>query len=137
MKNPSIILIGLLCAVLLSSGCGSLSDNETRPESNTIDPALQRTPPAISKSNLEEDITVMRDAGIDKIFVIRRRDGAAFDDEDRDFLRRNIPLEVNRILSSDDDKAFIVGSTFLIPPDNVKAWRSRFEVQDRTEKKIQ
>lgn len=137
MKNTSILLSGLLFVVLLSSGCESLSNSESGPDSNAVDPALQRTPPAVPKSSLEEDIMVMRDAGIDKIFVIRRRDGASFNDEDREFLRRNIPLEVNRILSSDDGKAFVVGSTFLIPPDNVKAWRLRFEVQDRTEKKRQ
>jgi hypothetical protein len=72
----------------------------------------------------------MRTANFEYIFVFRRKDGAAFDGEDRKFLRASSPAETNRFVSTDDGKAFIAGSKYKFPPQNLEILRSRFNVED-------
>ena len=139
MNTKSSHLVSLLSSLILSSlvmvmGCTSKgSQSLDGAEDNGSTPMMSTPEPKIT--SLEEDIAEMRAAGIDNIFTIRRKDGGAFDGEDRRFLRANIPVEVNRVVSSDNGRAFIVGSTFIIPQEKVDAWKSRFEIRNRTQKK--
>lgn len=84
------------------------------------------------KTSFEQDLADMKDAGFDYIFVLRRKDGKPFDDEDRKFLRESMPYEINRRVSSDDGKAFIFGSGFAIDAKSIELWRKRFVVDDQS-----
>jgi hypothetical protein len=81
-------------------------------------------------SQYERDLQTMKTANFDYIFAFRRKDGGAFDSEDRKYLRANTPPGTNRFISTDEDRAFIAGSTYAFTPENLQALRSRFLVED-------
>ena len=87
---------------------------------------------ADSKSVFESDVQTMKTANMKYIFVFRRMDGGAFDGEDKRYLRANLPT-INRIYLSDENKAFIVGSNYKFPPENLEVLRLRFKVEDLSE----
>ena len=77
----------------------------------------------------ESDLQTMKTADLKYIFVFRRTDGGAFDGEDKKYLRINLPT-TNRVISTDAGKAFIVGSNYKFPPENLEALRLRFKLED-------
>lgn len=81
-------------------------------------------------SAFESDLQTMQTAGFEFVFVFRRRDGGAFDAEDRRYLRANAPAETNRFVAADDGKAFIAGSKYPFSPPSLDALRIRFNVED-------
>ncbi|MBA4184305.1 MAG: hypothetical protein H0X49_09860, partial [Acidobacteria bacterium] len=42
----------------------------------------------------------------------------------------NAPAETNRFVSTDNGKAFIAGSKFKFPPQNLEILRMRFNIED-------
>ncbi len=114
-------------AAIATAACGP---NEAILKSNRntmVEPTATLSP---RKTTFEQDLADMRDAGFDYIFVIRRKDGKEFEDDDRKFLRESMPHEINRRVSSDDGKAFIFGSGFAIDIKAVEKWRTRYVVED-------
>lgn len=99
-------------------------------------PRALEKPKAIAPSNenktsdFEADLQTMKTAGFEQIFVFRRKDGAAFDGEDRKYLRGNAPAETNRFVATDNGKAFVAGSKYPFPPASLDALRIRFNVED-------
>lgn len=81
------------------------------------------------KSVLETDLQTMRTADLKYILVFRRKDGAAFDGEDKKFLRANLPT-TNRVVLSEDGKAFVIGSNYKFPPENLEVLQLRFNIED-------
>jgi hypothetical protein len=81
-------------------------------------------------STFEKDIEDMRTANFEYIFALRRKDGGKLESDDKKFIRENKPVEINRAVLSDDDKALIAGSHFPFPPANLKALQARFDFQD-------
>lgn len=81
------------------------------------------------KSNLEADLQTMRTADLKYIFVFRRKDAGAFNSEDKRFLRINLPT-TNRVVLSDDGKAFVVGTNYKFPPENLEVLQLRFNIED-------
>lgn len=84
----------------------------------------------LKKTSVEEDVRDMQTANFDYILVFRRKDGGAFDDEDRKYLRQNTPLETNRWTKSDDGRAYIAGSGFGFAPEQLEALKKRFVIED-------
>lgn len=81
-------------------------------------------------TEFERDLETMRTANFDFIFVFRRKDAAAFDSEDKKFLRANTPPGTNRFVATDENRAFIAGSLYAFSPENLERLRSRFLVED-------
>lgn len=81
------------------------------------------------QSVFESELQKMRTANLQYIFVFRRKDGGAFDSDDKKYLRANLPFH-NRLVLADEDKAVIIGSNFKFPPENTDALRMRFNVED-------
>ena len=115
---PLIILLGFLSACganegILKSGKDSvLSTNST--------PVL---------SSLAKDVDEMRTADFKFIYVLRRKDGALMDAEDKSVIRMQT-YQANRRVSSDGGKAVVVGSNTAIPPDKMLAVYDRFAVEN-------
>ncbi|HVF47185.1 MAG TPA: hypothetical protein VNA17_06440, partial [Pyrinomonadaceae bacterium] len=65
------------------------------------------------------------------IFELRRRDGAEIDAEDRGVIRVHTST-ANRRVSTDDGRAFLIGSNNQLPPDGMKALAERFAVTDHS-----
>ncbi len=89
--------------------------------------------PAVNGENkqsaLESDLQTLKTANLKYIFVFRRKDGAAFDGEDKKYLRTNLPT-TNRVVSSEEGKAFVVGSNYKFPPENTEVLQLRFNIED-------
>ena len=114
----------LLIAAAISIGCRA---NETVLQSGKETPVASNggTP----KSDFESDLDAMRSAGFTFIYVLRRRDGAPMDAEDRGVIRTNT-VDMNRRVSADDGRAFIIGSNYQLPSANHTALTARFAIQD-------
>jgi hypothetical protein len=81
------------------------------------------------QASFQSELEKMRTANLQYIFVFRRKDGGAFDGEDKKYLRANLPFN-NRVVLADEDKAVIVGSNYKFPPENLNGLQARFNVED-------
>jgi len=80
------------------------------------------------KSQFEQDMDGMQAAGFAYILVLRRKDGGKMDAEDRGFIKQQT-VDTKRRVSTDDDKAFLIGSSTPLPPQNTTALYTRFAVE--------
>ena len=71
----------------------------------------------------------MQTADFSFIYVLRRRDGAALDSEDKAFLR-TATANVNRRTLSNDGKAIIIGANGKLPPGLLQSMKDRFDFED-------
>ena len=116
-----VFVSAVFLSMLLSFGCSYRSfENQ-----NAAVAPLEN-----QKSGFESDLQTMQTANFEFIFVFRRKDGGAFDGDDRKYLRANAPAETNRFIATDDGRAFIAGSKYLFPPSNLEALRMRFNIED-------
>jgi len=128
-KHVSKIIIVLITAFF---GICLACENSSLKENNN---AAQGTPEK-KVSEFERDLETMRTANFDYVFVFRRKDGGAFDAEDKIFLNADLPKHlINRVIVSDDDKAVIAGSNYKVPPESLEGLRKRFDIQDYSTKK--
>ena len=117
-------MLALVLSIVLTAACGAndgiLKSGKETPGSSNIQP---------SKSVFEEDLGSMRTADFSFVYVLRRKDGGKIDAEDRSVIKAQT-ADANRRMSSDDDKAFIIGSNNQIPPKNMMALYKHFAVED-------
>ncbi len=122
INKGSRFLIGLFfTGLIFCNGCGSQTIEKVSSNAAANENKL---------TAFESDLETMRTAGFEYVFVFRRKDGGAFDGEDRKYLKTNSPAETNRFIATDDDKAFIAGSKYKFPPENLEVLRARFDVQN-------
>lgn len=120
-KHSAILFSAILC---LSSGFGCNYNSFEKPNVNAAPTNAENR-----QSVFEADLQTLKTANLKYVFVFRRTDGGAFDGEDRRYLRANLPT-TNRVILSDENKAFIVGSNYKFPPENLEVLRLRFSVED-------
>jgi len=123
VSNIRAVILAVLLTTFLSFACESPSlkkPNNTQTEFAVED----------KQARFESDLQTMKTANFEYIFVFRRKDGGAFDGEDRRYLKTNSPPETNRFIATDDDKAFIAGSKYKFPPENLEVLRMWFNVED-------
>jgi len=80
--------------------------------------------------SLEREIRDME--GFSTVYVFKRKDGGVLTREDKKYLVDNSPPETNRRVLTDDEKASVMGSNYLFPPENLEALRKRFIVEDHS-----
>ena len=124
-KRRRLAIFALLFVVAaFAAGCGAndgiLKSGKETPGSSNAQPR---------KSAFEEDLGSMRTADFRFIYVLRRKDGGKIDAEDRSVIKAQT-TDANRRVSSDDDKAFILGTNTQIPPKNLMALYKYFAVED-------
>ncbi len=117
------VLTGLIFFSLMNFAC----DNRSFEKANVSESSAA---PEQTLSNFASDLQTMKTANFEYIFVFRRKDGGAFDGEDKKYLRANAPAETNRFVSTDNGKAFIAGSKFKFPLQNLETLRTRFNIED-------
>lgn len=86
------------------------------------------------KPDFEQKMDIVRRSTHVKIYVVRRRDGAPLQKDDKDYIRRNTPLEVATWVLTDDNTAAIAGANFDFEPKQFEALGKRFTVEDYTNK---
>lgn len=116
--------ICLCFLVVFSAACGA---NDGVLKDGKVNAGAVNSTPA--KPTVERDIDDMRTAGFQLIYVLRRKDGKVFDADDRSFIKAKTD-DANRRVSSDDDKAFVIGSNRPAVPANWLAIYERFAVED-------
>lgn len=112
-----------LFVVLLATGCGAndsiLKSGKDTPQANA---GSEKTPFA-------RELDAVRTADFSFIYVLRRKDGGKIGAEDRSVIKLNTD-GIPRRVAADDDKAFILGSNFQLPPKNMMALYDRFAVEN-------
>ena len=122
-----ITIIHILALIVLAAACGpNRRIMESAKPSSTPPPASKPAP----MSDLERDLNSMRTADFNFIHIFRRKDGAAFDADDKKFLIANTPAEINRRVISDGGRALITGSNFRFPEENFKQLTKRFAFEN-------
>jgi hypothetical protein len=86
------------------------------------------------KSDFEQTLDSVRRSQHVKIYVVRRKDGEPLQPDDKDYIRRNTPLEVATWLLTKDERAAIAGANFDFEPKHFEALNKRFTVEDYTNK---
>ena len=121
-KTKFYVCICLLTVFLTACGAndGILKDGKANSGSTNSTPV---------KSSVERDIDDMRTAGFQLIYVLRRKDGKPFDADDRGFIKAKTD-DANRRVSSDDEKAFVIGSNRPAIPANWLSIYDKFAVED-------
>ena len=113
-------------ACLFAHGCGA-NDSVLRSGKESPTPAGQAN--FDTRTSFEKDLAETRAAEFLFLYVIRRKDGAKLNDEDRGVIRAQT-TDTNRRVSSDDGKAVIIGSNYQLPAPNMMALYARFAIDD-------
>lgn len=125
-----LVIFALLISIVGACGANQRileSANETANAART--PAIT-IPPKLS--SFEEDLQAMRNADFNFIYVLRRKDGAALDRDDKRFVAGVTPTEINRRRVADNSEWIILGSNFRLPEDVSKLLRGRFDFEDHS-----
>jgi hypothetical protein len=96
-------------------------------------PPIETGTPASQMSDLEKDLKAMQDAQFLFVYVLRRKDGAPLNADDKRYAGQVIPQEMNRRVVSDQGRAVVIGSNFRLPPDIQKVLTDRFAFEDRSQ----
>lgn len=119
-----------LVIALMAFGCGP---NKRIIESGRENPPLDRANANLERPerSFETDLNAMRTADFYFIYVFRRRDGGTIDADDKRFLAANL-ADVNRRELSDEGRALITGSNFLLPENMLANLKERFVFEDHS-----
>ena len=125
MKQKKTNFIPLLILAFMGFACANQTIlNSSEPKSTPIPPSEQ------PKDSFERALRGVESGDFTYIFVLRRKDGAAFGGEDSKFIRANTPPGTNQFVLTDENKTIIIGSNFPFSPENLKALGERFNVED-------
>ena len=123
----------LIVAAFVATACGPNqriinSSQENRDSAATT----QTSNVAPAPNSFERDLTAMRNAEFKFIYVFRRRDGGVLDADDKSFITRTSPQEMNRRTLSDEGRAVLIGSNFRMPPEVLEIFKQRFAFEDHS-----
>ena len=110
--------------VFAAVGCGA-NDKILQSGKEPPTPAKAENP----KSSFDEDLEAMRTARFGYIFVVRRKDGAVLNADDKKVIKENTN-DANRRISSEDGRSIIVGSNYQISATNMAALYDRFAIDN-------
>ena len=114
----------LVASTILCAGCGA---NEGVLKSGRESPAPSNA--ESSRTTFVKEFEAMRTADFRFVYVLRRKDGGVIDTEDKSVIKMQT-VDMNRRVSADNDKAFIIGSNAQLPPKNMMALLERFAVEN-------
>jgi hypothetical protein len=124
-------LIPFLVFLLIVLGCQPsqtvLNDRQPTPE-----PVSESTP-EVPVDDFQDRLKSVQTGGFDFVYALRRKDNGTFDANDKRFLKENTP-QANQLQLTSDEKAVIVGTNYLIPPENLDALKKRFKIEDYSPK---
>ena len=123
--------ITIILATVLIASCTPNQRIMQDSENRTIQTAPEGTP-APNLSDIERDLKAMQDAQFLFVYVLRRKDGAPLDQDDRRYAGAVIPQEMNRRVVSDQGRAIIIGSNFVVPADIRSELSERFAFEDKS-----
>jgi hypothetical protein len=129
VKRAVSTFLAVILAVFVF-GCGA-NESIMKSGKETPSPTNAATP----LSGIDKDIDDMRTAEFQFIYVLRRKDGGVFDEDEKGVIKLQT-AEANRRVSSDGGKAVVVGSNFALPPQNYVILYNRFVVENYSKQPI-
>ncbi|MFZ1702095.1 MAG: hypothetical protein WBO10_11965 [Pyrinomonadaceae bacterium] len=124
MEHMRVAVVFAICISIFACSCGA---NEGVLKSGRETPA--QTNPVSSKTDFARELEDIQNANFIFVYVLRRKDGGPMDSEDRSVIRTNT-VDMNRRVAADNDKAFIIGSNYQMPPKNLIALDERFALEN-------
>ena len=124
-KRKKIDFIALLILALVSFACANQTILNSQPKAVPIPPTAQQP-----KESFERALRGVQSGDFTYILVFRRKDGGAFDTEDKRFVKANTPAETNQFVWTDDDRAVIAVSNFPFPPEISNSCASVLNTED-------
>lgn len=124
-------MIAISIAALILAAC---TPNQ-RIMQDSANRAVQPIPtgtPASQISDLDKDLNAMGDAQFLFVYILRRKDGAPLEPDDKRYAGGVIPGQMNRRVVSDGGRAIIIGSNFRMPADAQQELSERFAFEDRS-----
>ena len=112
-------VVGL--AVLLA-GCGS---NESILRSGKETPAPANAVAVPQPAPMEKELTAMRNADFDQVYLLRRTDGQKIDASDREFAK-GLTQDANRRVVTEDDMYIVIGMNSQLPQETLTKLSRRF-----------
>lgn len=136
MKKSKTILTAIFAAALAASCGGKSAENQNAARGNSAaanaDSASAAQTP---QTPLESELSRLQRGNFRQIIAFSRKDGGKLSKEDIEYFREWAPTEqINQRLKTDDDKYIVAGTNFVFTPEQMNALRSRFAVEDFTEK---
>jgi hypothetical protein len=123
VRNKVIAYHLLLLTALISCSCGA-NEGVLRSGKENAQPTSSASP----KTSFESDMDAMKTAGFAFIYVVRRKDRGKMDSGDRSFIKAQT-ADTNRRVSTDEDKAVMIGSNYQLPEASFTALVQRFLVE--------
>lgn len=106
--------------------------------SSELSKSVNITPtPKVELTEFESELKSMRIADFYYVFTLKRKDGRAFDSEDKKFVRDNKHYAANRFSFIENDTILFIGSNYEFTEENLMALRERFEFEDFSKPKEQ
>ena len=121
IRQETTVLAVFISSCLLLA-CGA-NENVLRSGKETPMPVNA----APQKDPIEQELDAMRTAGLQFIYVLRRKDGGKIDADDRGVIKLQT-VDTNRRVATPDGLAIVIGSNTQIPPKNLAALYQRFAV---------
>ncbi|HVF29711.1 MAG TPA: hypothetical protein VNA22_02025 [Pyrinomonadaceae bacterium] len=122
----------LAIAIVVAIACIACGPNQriinSSQESQASANATSNVAPALN--SFEREVNAMRNADFSFIYVFRRKDRAPLDADDKSFITRTSPPEMNRRTLADEGKAVIIGSNFRMPAASLETFKARFMFED-------
>ena len=128
IASPTLVVMSLLLAAMLSTSCSDVKTNSASP----VSPSAQSSPAPSPKIGLEADLAYVRKGQFTYVWVFTRKDGKALDNDDGAFLRTNAPQVVDWVTSDPAKKYIVAGTNFDLAKGNLDLLKKRFNVEDYT-----
>ena len=128
IKNKFPALLLFASSALFLAACEPAPSMMPNSNSTPIVPPVSENTEKLP--DVQREVRSMEDAGFKFIFVLRRKDGGAFDREDKKYIADNIPAETNRRILTEADKVFVLGSNYEFSQPNLEMLRKRFNMED-------
>ncbi|MEZ5306241.1 MAG: hypothetical protein R2684_03750 [Pyrinomonadaceae bacterium] len=131
MPNP-VKLLFLAFVLLFAFGCAASEPSNSNTENGAVKPDAVPT-----RSERETEISSLKNADFDYIYVLKRKDGKALDVEDKRFVKAKAHFATNRFSLSTNEKTLYIGSNYAFEAKSLKDLNNRFELEDLSKSKEQ
>lgn len=128
-KISSGSFLRIACLIFIAF-CAVSCEQAPSMRANTDATPLPAAEPSEKLTGVEREIRDMETANFKIIYVFKRKDGGVFNREDKKYLSDNKPVDTNRFILTDDEKAFVAGSNYPFSLENIEALQKRFIVED-------
>jgi hypothetical protein len=128
MRLASTLVVLVLLAFPLN-GCKRSDSGSASGSGNT-----PSRPAPSPRTDFEQKLDYVRNGQFNHIYVFSRKDGAAFDREDVEYLTANSPVgeKTNMRVKTEDGRRVVIGTNFEYEPAQFTALSKRFNIEDYT-----